>query len=253
MWAKVTNRLLGVVLGALPIVCTVSGCDRRTGSEESAVATAYLDTTRGQGLVISQVYGGGGQSDALYNRDFVELFNRTRAPIKLAGLSIHYAATAGDFVFGGHLPEDAVVPPGGYYLVGFAAGQAGKDLRPDGAGLPHVNILPVNGKIALVRDADVDPKNAPDAAAQALGCGRTEARCNDPRIVDMVGYGAATDHEGSGPAPAPGVAVAIRRKGGGCVDTGDSSKDFETAPPAPRTLSSPRHLCEDGAAGGTER
>jgi hypothetical protein len=242
-----------LLFGALPIVCALLGCDRRTAPEESGVATAYLDTTKGRGLVISQVYGGGGQSDAVYNRDYVELFNRTRSPIKLAGLSIHYAATAGDFVYGGGLPDDAVVPPGGYYLVGFAAGVAGKDLRTDGAGLPVVNILPVNGKIALVRDADVDPMNAPDAAAQQLGCGRTEARCNnEPRIVDMVGYGAATDHEGSGPAPAPGVATAIVRKGGGCIDTGNSANDFETAPPAPRTLSSPRHPCAD-TAGGSER
>jgi hypothetical protein len=247
MWAGRIHRLLG----ALPFAILLFGCDRQTPSEESAVATAHLDTTKGRGLVISQVYGGGGQSDAVYNRDFVELFNRTSSPIKLAGLSIHYAATAGDFAYGGTLPDDAVVPPGGYYLVGFAAGSAGRDLRTDGAGLPYVNILPVNGKIALVRDVEVDPKNAPDAAAQQLGCGRTEARCNDPRIIDMVGYGAATDHEGNdGPAPAPGVATAIRRKGGGCVDTGSSANDFETAPPEPRTLASPRRVCEGAGNGG---
>jgi uncharacterized protein len=36
-------------------------------------------------LVISQVYGGGGNSGAPYRNDFVEVFNRGDAPASLAG------------------------------------------------------------------------------------------------------------------------------------------------------------------------
>ncbi|HZI00153.1 MAG TPA: hypothetical protein VEX63_03330, partial [Flavisolibacter sp.] len=39
-------------------------------------------------VVISQVYGGGGNAGATYTHDFVELFNPTTAPISLAGMSI---------------------------------------------------------------------------------------------------------------------------------------------------------------------
>lgn len=35
------------------------------------------------GLIISQLYGAGGNSGALLNNDFVELFNPTGAPISL--------------------------------------------------------------------------------------------------------------------------------------------------------------------------
>ena len=35
------------------------------------------------GVVISQVYGGGGNSGAPYTHDFVELFNRGSAPVSL--------------------------------------------------------------------------------------------------------------------------------------------------------------------------
>jgi len=40
----------------------------------------------GDGLVISQVFGGGGSSGAPYTHDFVELFNRCTQPVGLGGL-----------------------------------------------------------------------------------------------------------------------------------------------------------------------
>ena len=46
-------------------------------------------------VVISQVYGGGGNSGATYRNDFVELFNRGAEPVSLAGWSIQYASATG--------------------------------------------------------------------------------------------------------------------------------------------------------------
>jgi hypothetical protein len=225
----------------------MAGC--RSADERSkdvtTTASSNFEAESGRGIVISQIYGGGGASAALYNRDFVELFNPTARPISLRGLAFHYSGSVGTFIRTGKLPDDAVVPPGGYYLVGFAAGEAGADLRVDAAaGAP--NLLPVNGKIALARD--LDPADAPDAAAQELGCGATDARCSSPRIVDFVGYGAATDFEGERAAPAPGERIALHRKGGGCVDSRDSGADFEVAPPSPRSSRSPVHRCDEGGA-----
>ena len=42
----------------------------------------------GTDLVISQVYGGGGNSGATYTHDFVEIFNPTASSVSLAGMSI---------------------------------------------------------------------------------------------------------------------------------------------------------------------
>jgi uncharacterized protein len=46
-------------------------------------------------IVISQVYGGGGNSGAPYTHDFIELFNRSSEPVSLAGWSVQYASATG--------------------------------------------------------------------------------------------------------------------------------------------------------------
>jgi len=46
-------------------------------------------------VVISQVYGGGGNSTATYTNDFVELFNPTGTAQTLTGYSVQYASAAG--------------------------------------------------------------------------------------------------------------------------------------------------------------
>ena len=46
-------------------------------------------------IVISQVYGGGGNSGATLKNDFIELFNRGGAPVSLNGWPVQYASTAG--------------------------------------------------------------------------------------------------------------------------------------------------------------
>lgn len=42
-------------------------------------------------VCISQVYGGGGNTGATFNADFIELFNATGETISLAGWSVAYA------------------------------------------------------------------------------------------------------------------------------------------------------------------
>ena len=46
-------------------------------------------------VVVSEVYGGGGNAGATLTNDFIELYNRTGAPISLAGWSVQYASAAG--------------------------------------------------------------------------------------------------------------------------------------------------------------
>src|SRR4051812_7131813 len=49
----------------------------------------------GTGLVISEVYGGGGNSGAPLTNDFVELYNPTAAAISVSGLSVQYRSATG--------------------------------------------------------------------------------------------------------------------------------------------------------------
>jgi predicted extracellular nuclease len=46
-------------------------------------------------IVISQVYGGGGNSGATYKNDFIELFNPSTSTVSLAGWSVQYASATG--------------------------------------------------------------------------------------------------------------------------------------------------------------
>src|SRR5215468_6461519 len=46
-------------------------------------------------IVISQVYGGGGNTGAPYTNDFVELYNRGTGPASVAGWSVQYASATG--------------------------------------------------------------------------------------------------------------------------------------------------------------
>lgn len=54
-----------------------------------------LPPPRNSPIVISQVYGGGGNSGATYSNDYVELFNRSTASVDLSGWSLQYASASG--------------------------------------------------------------------------------------------------------------------------------------------------------------
>ena len=51
-------------------------------------------------MVISQVYGGGGNCGAPYSNDFIELFNRGSAPVDLGTWSLQYTSATGTGNFG---------------------------------------------------------------------------------------------------------------------------------------------------------
>ena len=51
-------------------------------------------------VVISEVYGGGGNAGATYTNDFIELYNRTANAISLAGWSVQYASATGTHLAG---------------------------------------------------------------------------------------------------------------------------------------------------------
>ena len=56
-----------------------------------------LAVTRGlaQDVVISQIYGGGGNAGATLRNDFVGIFNRGVATVDLTGWSVQYASATG--------------------------------------------------------------------------------------------------------------------------------------------------------------
>jgi predicted extracellular nuclease len=209
-------------------------------------AMAVLAISRPAGvspdLVISQVYGGGGNVGAPFTHDFVELFNRGSAPASLNGLSIQYTSATGTGNFGANdsqltpLP-DVTLQPGQYYLVQEASGGA------VGVALPSPDLIdsatPINlsataGKVALV------------TGSTTLGCNGGSTPCSPAalaRIRDLVGYGGANFFEGGTPAPGPTNTTAAFRADAGCTDTDSNGTDFSVVTPAPRYSGSPLRIC----------
>ncbi|WP_437756697.1 lamin tail domain-containing protein [Sorangium sp. So ce1389] len=144
---------------ALMALATACGCGDSTAPDELGRAQQAVSLPGGR-VVISQVYGGGGNAGAAYTHDFVELFNRSSGPVSLAGWSIQYASATGTGAFGATTAQLTELPavtlqPGQYLLVQGAAGSG------SGAPLPAVDVAdatPINlsgsaGKVALVRQA----------------------------------------------------------------------------------------------------
>ncbi len=190
-------------------------------------------------VVLRQIYGGGGN---VYDRDYVELFNRGAAPVSLAGWSIQYASATGSGLFAGGAPSllSGTLQPGQSLLVGLAASASGAALpTPFAAGNPATNLASTSGKVALVR------------STEGLACNGGATPCGpaqQDQIVDLVGYGAANFFEGASAAPAASATTALFRTGDGCTDTYANGADFIAGPPLPRTSASAPTSCPPGAA-----
>ncbi|MFM9437712.1 uncharacterized protein ACFDR9_004802 [Janthinobacterium sp. CG_23.3] len=176
-------------------------------------------------VVISQVYGGGGNAGARYRNDFIELFNRGAGAVDVANWSVQYASAAGTSWAVTALPN-MLLQPGQYLLVQQAKGSGGSvDLPPaDASG--GIAMSGSSGKVLL--------SNAKSALSGANPSGAA--------VLDLVGFGAAGGFETS-VAPAPSNTLAIARADGGCADSDNNGADFANAAPAPRNSAAARHVC----------
>jgi predicted extracellular nuclease len=183
-------------------------------------------------VVISQVYGAGGNNGAVQNSDFVELFNLSASPVSLNGYAIQYAsatqtAVSATNVFA--LPN-ITLQPGQRFLV---AGTPGAN----GTAIPSTPDL-IESNMALAAGAGKVYLTSSTTALTTVCPG------SGGSIVDFVGYGTtASCFEGSAAAPAPSTTVADIRAGGGCTDTDQNGTDFSTGTPAPRNSSSAPTPC----------
>lgn len=177
------------------------------------------------GVVISQVYGGGGNAGATLKNDFIELFNRGTTAVSLSGWTVQYASSAGTTWSSTALSGS--IPAGGYYLVQEAAGTGGTvDLpTPDATG--SIAMSATSAKVALV--------NGSTALSGACP--------TDASIVDMIGYGAASCSEGNPVASLNNTSAAVRNSEG-CAETDANDVDFTRTSPNPRNSASPAHACQ---------
>src|ERR1043165_1855290 len=179
-------------------------------------------------IVISQVYGGGGNGGATYTNDFIELLNVSSTTVSVAGWSVQYASSTGSTwqvtALSGSLA------PGQYYLVREAAGSGGTVSLPTPDASGGIAMSATTGKVALVSATTALSGTCPTSAS----------------IVDLVGYGSANCVEGAGGAPALANATAALRANNGCTDSGNNAADFTSGSPNPRNSASALNPCTTG-------
>jgi predicted extracellular nuclease len=186
-------------------------------------------------VVVGELFAGGGNSGAAYANDYVELFNRSSSPVNVTGWTLQYASAAS--TSWDVTPLTGTIAAGGHFLVKLASNGAVGAALPAADATGTTNLAASGGKVAVVN------------AATALTCGATAGSCTG--AADLVGYGTATDYEGSGAAPALTSTTALVRAGSGCTDSGDNAADFAAGTPTPLNATAPTHLCGTGGGGGT--
>jgi len=191
-------------------------------------------------IVISQIYGGGGNSGATYTHDFIELFNRGTSSVSLAGWSVQYASATGTGNIGSSSTQLTELPnvslaPGQYLLIQEAQGTGGTTPlpTPDVTDASPIAMSGTGGKVALVM------------SATGLGCNGGSTPCSPAQLAlikDLVGWDGANFYE-TAAAPATTNATASLRLANGCTETDNNASDFATSAPTPRNTSSPLNPC----------
>ena len=171
-------------------------------------------------VVISQVYGGGGNSGATYKNDFIELYNLSATAVDITGWSVQYASATGS-TWTNKTTLSGTIEPGGYWLIQEGAGAGGTVDLPTPNAVGAIAMSGTAGKVALVNNST--------ALSGACPTG----------LVDFVGYGPTANCSETAPTPILSNTTAALRKSNGAQDTDDNSTDFVTGAPNPRNAPPP--------------
>jgi hypothetical protein len=165
-------------------------------------------------IVISQVYGGGGNTGATLKNDFIELYNRGTATVNVTGWTVQYASSTG--TTWASTPLSGSIAPAAYYLVQEGAGAGGTVSLPTPNATGSIAMSASAGKVALVSSTTLLSGSCPTG------------------VVDRVGYGSGTSCAEGSPAPTLSNTKADLRKNGGATDTDNNAADFAAGTPNPR-------------------
>jgi predicted extracellular nuclease len=172
------------------------------------------------GIVISQIYGGGGNAGSTFKNDFIEIFNADGATVNLSGWSVQYSSAAGTTWQVTAL--NGSLAPGQYFLIQESQGAGGTTNLPAPNATGNIAMSATAGKVALVSNT----------VALSGGCPVGGA------IIDFVGYGTgsggASCFEGTAAAPTLTNTTADFRRNNGLQDTDSNTADFITGAPNPR-------------------
>jgi len=179
-------------------------------------------------LRIYQIYGGGGNSGAIYNRDFVVLYNDGSSAVSLSGYSLQYAPLSATppSVNWTSINLTGSIAAKGFYLIAVNL-NASTGTGANGINLPTPDLVwplgssgfnQTTGKLALMSSTTLITTTSPTSP------------------VDFVGYGSGIDVSEGSPASSTSATNSIVRKNDG-VDTDNNSADFvSSTSAAPSTV-----------------
>jgi len=170
-------------------------------------------------LLISQVYGAGGNTNATFKNDFVEIFNPTTTVVDLSTYTIQYATARSnntDFTIIANL--SGTLQPGQFYLIQLGSGgSVGNALPTPVNSIGTQDISAAAGKIILVNSTT-------PIGIDASGCPTTAPS-------DFIGYGTPIATTGANCAEtsaktATGNNTASLIRTNVCADANNNSTDF---------------------------
>lgn len=167
-------------------------------------------------VLISQIYCAGGHSNTNYRQDYIELYNRSTAPVNLNGWSIQYSIANGNTWQVATL--NGTIGPGKFYLIGLYSAITGTIL-PSVNRTAAINLNPLGGKIALV-----------NSTSALLGFSPLDSI----NLQDFLGFGSANAFEGAAAVATDNL--ALHRTLSNVTDTGNNAMDFALGSPSPRNL-----------------
>lgn len=215
--------------GVKSLPFAITDAQVRSGSGNISLTVSQPPVAPGT-IVISQLYGGGGNNGATYTNDFIEIFNRGNTTVSLAGWSVQYTSSGATGSWS-RTPLTGTLAPGQYYLVQESQGAGGTTPLPTPDATGTIAMAAGSGHIALVTNNTNLPSGCPNAL---------------PQLMDLVGYGTAACFEGAGPAPLLDNVTADFRSHLGCKDTDSNGGNFFSGSPNPRNSSTTATVCPVG-------
>jgi len=133
-------------------------------------------------VIITEVYGGGGNSGAELKNDFIELYNTTDTPVDITGWSLqYYSATGTGKAADGNvfkILDDKSIPAYTHFLIQCAAGNSGTQDLPTPDATCELALSGTSGKVILYTTSE----------PQAITTDITSITGN-PYFKDYVPYG----------------------------------------------------------------
>lgn len=183
-------------------------------------------------VIISEVYGGGGNSGATYKNDFIELYNTSQNKVDISGWSIQYYSATGTSPTVYEIPANSTIGVGDHFLIECAGGATGSALPTPDASCT-ISMSATKGKVILFNTN----------VAQTIIMDIASILTNS-NFVDYLPYGtSAVPVWGSAMSMNPSNTKSASRKSSSTrsanatnyVYSGNIGSDFLTAEPTPQS------------------